>query len=200
MSSSQVCAYYNAPKNGLLMASLSALPAAVRTSCCTSCRDMLRVSPSALRCKQYKQKSVSYIRHSISTAKGTRGQQKASPKRSLSRRILRTAALCALLGCAGLSGAQLCSYHLIGHIPEHAEMAHETFQSMQEHHKAEAQAYLKATQLQHFNATSEGCHTLLECSIAQTNAPEFVLLRIPVHICQVLLHGLEAGCNSCTVF
>lgn len=127
------------------------------------------------------------------------GQQKASPKRSISQCILLTAALYALLGCAGLTGAQLCGYHLIGHIPEHAEMAHEPFQSMQKHHMAEAQAYLKATQLQHFNATSEGCHTLLERSIAQTNAPELVLLGIPVHICQVLLHGLEAGCNSCTV-
>ena len=71
--------------------------------------------------------------------------------------------------------------------------------SVQERHMAEAYAYPEPTQLQHFNATSKGCNALLESSVAQANTPELVLLGIPVYICQVLLHGVEASCDSCAV-
>lgn len=60
-------------------------------------------------------------------------------------------------------------------------------------------ACLEATQLQNVKTAREGTHSLLERWVADTDAPELFLAGISVHICQVLLHGLEAGGDSSAI-
>lgn len=59
--------------------------------------------------------------------------------------------------------------------------------------------HLETAKLQSFNTACEGSHSLLEGRIAEPDVPELILGGVLVYVSQILLHGLEAGCDASTV-